>query len=310
MQRLAEIVEQQYRACGFSAAGTVAFALLREEQERFVRWLGKGYAAEMEYLGRSADYRHDLRRLFPSVQSVVVTLTSYRRPPEVCQEEHLPRIARFAWSDDYHDILKRNLRRLLEAIRQYDGYRDVKGRAVVDSAPAFERAWAVRAGLGWIGRSAMLIHPRLGSFTLIGLLLLDVPPGQDDVLPVPVTDGCGNCHRCMDACPTGAIVAPHVVDARRCISYQTIERRGEVEPDIRPRLEGRIFGCDRCMEVCPYNNRSQIPLMPDGAGLEARPERMCLSAEQWSRMTEAEFETLFAGSPLLRAGLEKIKSSL
>lgn len=310
MRRLHEIVECEHRACGFSAAGTVAFALLDEERERFAQWLSRGYAADMHYLGRSAEYRHDLRRLFPEVRSVVVTLTSYRRPPEVCQPEGVPHIARFAWSDDYHEVIKSNLRRLLEAIRGYEGFASVTGRAVVDSAPAFERAWAVRAGLGWVGRSSMLIHPELGSFTLIGLLLLDAPLPDGFPLPEQVPDGCGECRRCMEACPTGAIVAPHTVNAGRCISYQTIERHDVVADELRPMLERRIFGCDRCMEVCPYNNRAGIPLMPEKAGLEAVPERLAVTAEEWNGMTEAEFEARFARSPLLRAGLRKIKSSL
>ena len=310
MPGLHEIIEREWRACGFSAAGTVAFALLDDERERFGAWLAKGYGADMDYLGRSAGYRHDLRRLFPEVRSVAVTLTSYRRSPEECQPEGVPRIARFAWSDDYHEVIKANLRRLLGAIRSYDGFERVKGRAVVDSAPAFERAWAVRAGLGWIGRSSMLVHPELGSFTLIGLLLLDAPLPEDFPLPERVQDGCGECRRCMEACPTGAIVAPHSVNAGRCISYQTIERRDVVADELRPMLERRIFGCDKCMEVCPYNNRTGIPLMPENAGLEAVPERLTVTAEEWNGMTEAEFAARFARSPLLRAGLRKIKSSL
>lgn len=310
MPGLHEIIEREWRACGFSAAGTVAFALLDDERERFGAWLAKGYGADMDYLGRSAGYRHDLRRLFPEVRSVAVTLTSYRRSPEECQPEGVPRIARFAWSDDYHEVIKANLRRLLEAIRSYDGFERVKGRAVVDSAPAFERAWAVRAGLGWIGRSSMLVHPELGSFTLIGLLLLDTPLPEDFPLPERVQDDCGECRRCMEACPTGAIVAPHSVNAGRCISYQTIERRDVVADELRPMLERRIFGCDKCMEVCPYNNRTGIPLMPESAGLEAVPERLTVTAEEWNGMTEAEFAARFARSSLLRAGLRKIKSSL
>ncbi len=160
MDRLDEIVRNECDTCGFSAAGVVAYAPLEAERERFQRWLSAGYGADMGYLARSAAYRHDLRRLFPEVRSVVVTLTSYRRPPAVRQPEGVPRIARFAWGRDYHDVLKRNMRHLLDAIRRHEGFAAAKGRAVVDSAPAFERAWAVRAGLGWMGRSSMVVHPR------------------------------------------------------------------------------------------------------------------------------------------------------
>lgn len=307
---LPQLVERAYGSCGFSSAGVVAFELLEEERQRFEKWLGSGYGNGMAYLERSVGYRHDLRRLFPAVRSVVVTLTSYRRSATERQPDGVPRIARFAWGADYHDVLKRNLRRLLEAIRQCEGYGTVQGRAVVDSAPAFERAWAVRAGLGWIGRSSMLVHPELGSMTLIGLLLLDAPLPEGFVAPEPLPDGCGACRRCVEACPTRAIVAPRTVDAGRCIAYQTIERREPVEEAIRPLLSGRIFGCDRCMEVCPYNNRPEMPLMPDRAGLEAVSERLGIPAEEWRAMTPEEFAVRFAGSPLLRAGLDKLKSSL
>lgn len=310
MDRLDEIVRNECDTCGFSAAGVVAYAPLEAERERFQRWLSAGYGADMGYLARSAAYRHDLRRLFPEVRSVVVTLTSYRRPPAVRQPEGVPRIARFAWGRDYHDLLKRNMRHLLDAIRRHEGFAAAKGRAVVDSAPAFERAWAVRAGLGWVGRSSMLVHPRLGSFTLIGLLLLDVPLPDDYVPPVGVPNGCGSCSRCMEACPTGAIVAPRTLDARRCLSYQTIERREAVEAEFRAALAGRIFGCDRCMEVCPYNNQAEMPLSPVGSGLEANPAQLSVTAEEWQEMSAAEFVERFGASPLSRAGLSKLRTSL
>lgn len=310
MDRLDEIVRNECDTCGFSAAGVVAYAPLEADRERFQTWLSAGYGADMGYLARSAAYRHDLRRLFPKVRSVVVTLTSYRRPPAVRQPEGVPRIARFAWGRDYHDVLKRNMRHLLDAIRRHERFAAAKGRAVVDSAPAFERAWAVRAGLGWVGRSSMLVHPRLGSFTLIGLLLLDVPLPDDYVPPIGVPNGCGSCSRCMEACPTGAIVAPRTLDARRCLSYQTIERREAVEAEFRAALAGRIFGCDRCMEVCPYNNQAEMPLFPAGSGLEANPAQLSVTAEEWQEMSAAEFVERFGASPLSRAGLSKLRTSL
>lgn len=312
MSDLRQIIEREYRTCGFSAVGTVAFALLDQERDRFGEWLAQGYGADMGYLERSAEYRHDLRRLFPDTQSVVVTLTSYHRPAEeVAQPDGVPRIARFAWSDDYHEIIKANLNRLLNAVRTYPEFENVKGRAVVDSAPTFERAWAVRAGLGWIGRSSMLINPHLGSFTLVGLLLLDAPLAADFIEPAKIPNGCGECQKCVDACPTGAIVAPKTVDARRCISYQTIERKEQsIEDPFREALDGRIFGCDRCMEVCPYNNLKKMPSALKNTGLDVVPGRLGIDTDQWRTMTDEEFNTLFRKSPLQRSGLSKIKSSL
>lgn len=248
-----EIVAREFRACGFSAAGAVSVdGPVEEDRVHLQRWLDAGYGQGLDYLERSREYRHDLRRLMPEVQSVVVTLTSYNRG-DARQALELPRIARYAWGPDYHVVIKQNLRQLLVRLRTCPGFEHLKGRAVVDSSPAFEKAWALRAGLGWQGRNSLLVHPRLGSYVLIGLLLLDCPLPSTFPTPCPLPDACGRCRRCVEACPGGAIVenegenenARRVIDVRRCISHLTQTTR-------RP-IESWAWGCDCCQEVCPYN---------------------------------------------------------
>lgn len=345
-----EIIERNFSECGFDAAAVLPFALLQADQERFSRWVEAGMDGGpdggMGYLGRSVDYRGDLRRLMPDVRSVVVTLTSYRRVLE--QPSGVPRIARFAWSDDYHPLIKGRLATLGECIKREADLPKLRFRAVVDSAPALERAWAARAGLGWIGRSSMLVNRTLGSYTLIGLLLLDEPIGEstayDESFDAPLEEstkydgltaevrstsnysrdfptdisakstlalGCGSCRRCVESCPTGAIVADGVVDARRCLAYHTIESAieptAEVIEDLGRHSDGgpRIFGCDACLEACPYNRSA-----PAGCNMPLRESATCLTRDEWLAMSEVEFTARFAGSPLLRAGLDRIQRLL
>ena len=296
--RTREIIDSNFAAVGFDAVGVAVCETLDEPTRRLKKWLADGLHGDMEYMARSADIRGDLSAVMPGARSVVVTLTSYRNT--LSQPPGTPAIATFARAGDYHTVIKNRLHSLLEIIRRE--YPEVKGRAVVDSAPAFEREWAVRAGLGWIGRSSMLVNPVLGSYILIGLLLLDcdvVPSGSK------IETACGSCRRCIENCPTGAIISDRQVDARRCLSYQTIERKGAVEKEFVPKLGGRIFGCDRCMEVCPYN----INARTDVSGLPG-DDFYSPTARQWLSMSEEEFSEKFKGTPLSRAGLAKIVSNL
>lgn len=295
---IATLVNQSAKTIGFDAVGVAAYELLNKHSERFEKWIEQGYHADMDYLERSIPIRGDLHALLPQARSVVVTLTNYKRGRE--QPLSAPRIASFAWGEDYHPLIKNRLHTLLGQIKLQ--YPDVKGRVVVDSAPAFERAWAVKAGLGWIGRSSMLVNPLLGSFTLVGMLVLDC-----DVTASTPLEGelCGKCRRCVDSCPTGAITPMRSIDARRCLSYQTIERREEVDPLLSDQLQGRMFGCQSCLECCPYNHSAPVgELMPIDEQL------IGMTREQWMDMEQAEFGKLFRGSCLERAGLEKLQSTL
>lgn len=280
-----------YHDCGFDAVGVAPYKLLWEPLERLRRWTEAGKHGQMEYMVRSLDKRHDLSFLMPGVRSVVVTLSLYR--PSAAQSAQVPQVAAFAWGDDYHYVIKDRLNRLLHRIQEH--YPQVNGRAVVDSAPTFERHWAQIAGLGYIGRSSMLINETLGSYTIIGLLLLDT---SIEAYDVPFDKNlCGTCRACIENCPTSAIGEDRTIDARRCLSYQTIELRGPATTS----LQGHLFGCDECLQVCPHNRAApcrDIAPMID------------LTFEQWSEMTSQEFKLRFKNSSFSRAGYEKIQDNL
>lgn len=306
---LQDIVASRFGQCGFDAAAIVPATPQVVDRERFEQWIEAGMDggadAGMGYLGRSIEYRGDPTRLMLTVKSVVVTLTNYRR--KQCQCAQVPRIAAFAWGNDYHGVIKSRLGALLAAIREHRP--SISGRAVVDSAPTFERAWAALAGLGWIGRSSMLVNPELGSYTLIGLLLLDEAIEESDVQRIePVAAHCGECRRCIEACPTGAIVADGVVDARRCIAFHTIEAAADPTPSLREALikggeSPRIFGCDACLEACPYNATAAV-----GSNMPIRAEVINTTAQEWMDMNSEQFAARFANTALLRAPMERIRN--
>lgn len=267
--------------CGFGAVGVAPFEVLNREREQLAEWLDAGMHGAMGYMERSSKIRDDLRFVFPDVKSVIVTLTPYSRV-----EAHHPTVAAFAHNfRDYHVEIKNRLHQLLNELKNADP--SIKGRVVVDSAPVFERAWAVRAGLGWIGRSSMLIHPSLGGYTLIGLLLINrAIEWSSDRVENSCPDG---CTLCRDACPNRAIGDNCTIDARRCISYLTIE--SDSPPQYA--VHGSIFGCDRCMEVCPFN--SMIQSIKPTINVD------------WQSIDEDDFRERFCGSSLSRSSLSRIK---
>lgn len=287
------MLEKRARALGFDAFGVAKAEKLSAEVARLRTWLNKGYQAGMGYLERNLDKREDITLLVDGARSVIVTLTNYytdRKPAAGS-----PVIARYAYGKDYHRVVKERLKRLMN---------DFPGRCFVDSAPVLEHEWARRAGLGWIGRNTLLIHRKLGSFCFIGII---VTPEEMDVYSSPVTAGfCGQCTRCVDACPTGALTA-YEVNAGKCISYHTIENKGEY-PEALKRLGGnRIFGCDACQDVCPWN-RKAIPHRV--ADFEPSPEVLRWTEADWKKADDRTFERLFKDTPLERAGREKIIKNL
>lgn len=283
-----EIISSSYHTLGFGAFGVVDYVRLSESLAHLREWVERGFHGELEYMARSLDRRDDVRCLLAEAQSIVVLLKPYK--PSIRQPPEAARIASFAWGEDYHTVIKRDVNKLLTTIHAH--YPNVKGRAVVDSAPTFEREWAVRAGLGWVGRSSLLINPQWGSYTLIGILLLDhrVEP---TAWPI-VENRCGECSRCMDACPAGAIGGQGYIDARRCVSYRSQYQDDE---EGLPRA-GYVFGCDECLRVCPYNK--QVEPVDLAEPIELTPN-------QWQQMSEQEFKSRFGHTPLYRLGLEKIK---
>jgi len=296
------IVKRAHRL-GFSLVGFAPAGPSRAAA-RYRVWLERGYHGHMAYLARpeAVARRQDVNQVLPGVQTVVALAANYYTtspPAELGEDPAWGLISRYAWGDDYHDLLTDRLRQLGAAIEDQVGGA-VAWRAYVDTGPLLEREWAARAGLGFVGRNTHLIHPRGGSWLFLGELLLTVvvdPPPEAS--PSPASGSCGTCTRCLEACPTGALVAPHVLDARRCISYLTIELKGSIPADLRPMIGNRIFGCDICQDVCPWNRRFAQP--SSEAAFQPRPENAAPSLLDLMALDEEGFRRRFRGSPIRRA---------
>lgn len=280
----------------------VAKAVFMEEDARALeQWLHKGYHGKMQYMENYFDLRTDPRKLVPGAQSVI-TLTYNYFPAETTKLTN-PKIAKYAWGTDYHFVIRDKLNQLLNFIHEQIGA--IEGRGFVDSAPVLERSWATRSGLGWIGKNANLINKQNGSFFFIATLIsdLDLPPD----VPFP-TDHCGTCTRCLDACPTGAIVAPQKIDGSKCISYLTIELKDALLPgELQHQLEGWAFGCDICQDVCPWNRFSKPHQEPYFTPV---PEILNLSLREWEEMSEEAFRKIFKNSPLKRTKWQGIQRNI
>jgi epoxyqueuosine reductase len=288
-------IREQARQCGFELAG-VARAEPVPERLWFHEWVDHGFAADMRYLtDRRADVRNDPRNLLPSAQSVICVGKLYNSPwPSSAGFHERAWISRYAWGDDYHDVLRRGLERLDESVRQAAGP-GYESKICVDTAPLLERSYARLAGLGWIGKNTCLINQQGGSWFFLGELLVSLAIDPDE----PPPDRCGTCTRCIDACPTAAIVPGglgYTVDSGRCISYFTIELRGAVPEPRRAAIGSHVFGCDICQDVCPWNRRSPITEDP-----QFQPRHFAPPLESLAEITEDGFRAMFRGTPVTRA---------
>ncbi|HTM11065.1 MAG TPA: tRNA epoxyqueuosine(34) reductase QueG [Verrucomicrobiae bacterium] len=291
---LSASIKSAAQRLGFALAGISPVAAAPREQS-FADWLRKGLGGEMGYLNRTEELRRDPKKLVPWAVSVVSVGMNYFTPAERPKTAGDARgwISRYAWGDDYHDVMRERLEVLLEEIRELSGC-PVEGRGFVDSGPVLERGLAGVAGVGWIGKNTQLISPKKGSWFFLGELFLDLELTYDR----PIRDRCGQCELCLEACPTGAFLGPYILDARRCISYLTIELKGAIPRHLRGLVGNHIFGCDICQEVCPYNVKAEPTAESAFAprdGLYA-PELIPLLS-----LDEEEFRRRFKGSPLLRA---------
>ncbi len=255
--------------------------------EEFRNWLREGAAGEMDWLERGADKRSDPSKILPGAQSVIVVALNYWQGHSGVETNG--RIARYAWGDDYHDVMLQRLRKLDDLLRQHGGVQ----KCYVDTGPVLERDHAAEAGIGWHGKSTMLIDEKLGTWFFLGEILTTLDLAPDETQPAR----CGSCTRCIVACPTGAITEAHRLDARRCISYLTIELKGSIPLELRPLIGDRIYGCDTCLDVCPWNRFAAVSRE---AAFAARPATTAMLLRDYLALTDEEFRILFRGSPIKR----------
>ena len=297
---LSQQIRDRARELGFVKVGIVAATALLDERGRLDKWRELGYHGNMAWLEREPDKRTDPRRLMPGARSVIVGCLNYFTGHTHVDNATRGKVSRYAWGDDYHDVLREKLSALLAWIVELEP--SAAGKICVDTAPFMDKAWAARAGLGWIGKSSNLITRELGSWVFIGSIVLDIELDYDDAL---VEDHCGTCTACIDACPTAAIVEPYVVDARKCISYGTIELRDESLPEeIAANLNGWIYGCDICQEVCPWNRFEQRTAEPR---FEARAGETSLELDRIAAMEHDEYVERFRRSAIKRTKLTGLK---
>lgn len=272
---------------------------MEEESHRLEGWLNSGFNGKMSYMENHFEMRTDPRKLVPGAKSVVTLMYNYHNP-KAQKDSTAPKISQYAYGKDYHQIIKAKLRELLEFLRVKVG--EVDGRCFVDSAPVLERDWAKRSGTGWIGKNTLLINPKAGSYFFLSELIIDLEMDVDG----PIKDYCGTCTRCIDACPTDAISPNgYIMDGSKCISYLTIELRENIPIEYKDKMEGWMFGCDICQEVCPWNRFSKKHQEPE---FEAHPELLELTKNDWEELTEDTFRKVFKKSAVKRtkySGLTK-----
>lgn len=323
----AEIARTFALKVGFTEAGLVALPHTKEERdaERFSSWIEAGRAGSMAYLKRTDEageqfVRARVQTPFPWARSAIVCMANYNsaHPRSTAPADfHAGWIARYAWSSrvdadgvrrpsDYHKVLLKKLRTLEAGLHDQCGV--FESRAYVDTGPVVERSLATAAGLGWTGKNTCLIHPKLGSFGFLAVLLTSLPVHCEDTSKrLEIPDRCGSCTRCLEACPTNALIAPYQMDATRCISYLTIEHKGAIEPDLMEGMGRQVFGCDICQDVCPWNRKAPISTDPE---LEPRAELVNPALEALAALDEASFERMFNGSPVRRTGFAGLRRNI
>ncbi|MFC4873874.1 tRNA epoxyqueuosine(34) reductase QueG [Negadavirga shengliensis] len=295
----AHIVKKTAKALGFDFCGITKAEFLEEEAPRLEAWLNSNYHGKMAYMANHFDKRLDPTKLVDGAKSVVSLIYNYYPGEKLPENGSDIKLAKYAYGKDYHFVIKDKLKTFLEILREEIG--EIAGRAFVDSAPVMERQWAQKAGLGWTGKNSLLLNKHMGSFFFLAELILDVDLQADTPM---AKDYCGTCTRCMDACPTEAIIQPEVVDASRCISYLTIELKEEIPDEFKGKMENWAFGCDICQDVCPWNRFAK----PHNEPLfEPHPE---LKDMEWEEMTQETFAKVFQKSAVKRTKWEGLKRNL
>jgi epoxyqueuosine reductase len=286
---------------GFDALGVAAVGTDHDDRERLFAWLTRGYHAAMDWMARNADRRADVRRVIPQARTVISLAVNYYTPAAANDCCRSLKVSRYAWGEDYHRVLERKLNALRDHLLAW--LPDEEFVTYCDTGPIMEKAWAQRAGVGWIGKNACLVTRGMGSWVFLGEIVTtaEIPPDA------PHADFCGSCTHCIDACPTDAIAEPYVVDANRCIAYWSIEERGDIPADVAQQSDGWIFGCDTCQDVCPWNKFGR--LTREGAFLP-RADCLCPPRERWLSLSEEEFSHEFGDSAIRRARAEGLARNI
>lgn len=298
-QHNADLIKAEALRLGFMSCGISKTDYLEEEAPRLEEWLNLGYHGEMKWMENHFDKRLDPRILVPGSKSVVTVLLNYF--PDKQQKKEVPKISKYAFGQDYHLVIKDKLKELNEFIQTNIG--KVEGRAFVDSAPVMDRAWAKRSGLGWIGKHSLLLTKGAGSFYFIGEMILDLELEPDS----PASDHCGECTKCIDSCPTDAIVAPELIDAKKCISYLTIELKNEIPNDFSEQMNNWAFGCDICQDVCPWNKFSKPHNEPK---FEPKDELLEMDQKDWMEISQEVFSRVFQKSAVKRTKFQGLQRNL
>ncbi|MDQ2718440.1 MAG: tRNA epoxyqueuosine(34) reductase QueG [Bacteroidota bacterium] len=295
------LVKTIAQSLGFDYCGIAKAGKLEEDEKRLEAWLNKGFQGKMAYMENYFDLRIDPTKLVPGAKSVITLLLNYF--PSQQQHIDAPQISKYAYGNDYHDVIKNKLKVFLQLLKENIG--EIHGRGFTDSAPVLERSWAEKSGLGWVGKNGNLITKNNGSFFFIATLITDLELESDDPF---AKDFCGNCTKCIDNCPTDAILPDKVINGSKCISYFTIELKDMLIPaEMKDKFENKMFGCDICQDVCPWNRFSkpnhEIEFKP-------LPEILNFSKNDWEEITEESFKIIFKDSPLKRSKFEGIKRNL
>lgn len=294
-----DLIKTEAKRLGFLSCGVSKAGFLEEEAPRLEKWLNQNRHGEMQYMENHFDKRLDPTKLVEGSKSVISLLLNYF--PSEQQNPDSYKISKYAYGTDYHFVIKDKLKSLLHFIQEEIG--EVHGRAFVDSAPVLDKAWASRSGLGWIGKHSNLLTQKVGSFYFIAELIVDLELEYD----TPVTDHCGTCTACIDACPTEAIVEPYVVDGSKCISYFTIELKNEIPGEFQGKFDEWMFGCDVCQDVCPWNRFSKPHREPL---FDPHPELLSFTKKDWEEITEDIFKKVFQKSAVKRAKLSGLKRNI
>ena len=300
-QGLTRLVKETAARLGFDNCGIAKAGALDEDAKRLEHWLNQGMQGKMNYMENHFDMRIDPTKLLPGARSVITLLHNYY--PEEKQPENLPQISKYAYGKDYHDVIRKKLNSFMDALRKEVG--DIVARGFVDSAPVLERSWAVRSGLGWVGKNGNLISKKSGSFFFIATLITDLELEYDDIFNA---DHCGTCNKCVESCPTNAILPDKVINGSRCISYFTIELKNENFPDtLKEKFGNWAFGCDICQDVCPWNRFAKPTGEPD---YHPKAEILHFTEKDWEELEEDSFNSIFKDSPIKRTKLQGMKRNI